>query len=280
MQTLRDLRAVSSGQSPGRRPPPSAASRAGTKGPPGLSNSPGPTCAVGSPSAAVRGGTGGAFALPRPPEPTGAVGSPDASRSALCGAGAGQGARGDHRAPHPARSGPPSLPPKGRRAGRTGLSVACASRSSGPARAPRAPAAPVATGRRDRGRTIAAVFVFDVLDRGGSGRSLRFCGRHHRRVCNRQFRGRQVPILRPLRRTAGSTDLHGSVTGLCIPVTIRLALTARPPERDRTGRAGPREGVHSMDVHPTDVDRADVDRANGVRQIPHSEGASARRTGG
>lgn len=35
--------------------------------------------------------------------------------------GVGQGARGNGSAPHPARSGPPSLPPGGRRAGRTGL---------------------------------------------------------------------------------------------------------------------------------------------------------------
>lgn len=51
MQTLhlrfRALRAISLGQSPGRWPTPSAAMRDGTKGPPGLSNSPGPTCAVG-----------------------------------------------------------------------------------------------------------------------------------------------------------------------------------------------------------------------------------------
>ena len=51
MQTLhlrlQDLRAISLGQSPGRWPTPSAATRDGTKGPPGLSNSPGPTCAVG-----------------------------------------------------------------------------------------------------------------------------------------------------------------------------------------------------------------------------------------
>ncbi len=52
MQTLRlwlqDLRAISLGQSPGRWPTPSAAMRDGTKGFPSLSNSPGPTCAVGS----------------------------------------------------------------------------------------------------------------------------------------------------------------------------------------------------------------------------------------
>jgi len=52
MQTLRlrlqDLRAISLGQSPGRWPTPSAAMRGGTKGPPGLSNSPVPTSAVGS----------------------------------------------------------------------------------------------------------------------------------------------------------------------------------------------------------------------------------------
>ena len=51
MQTLhlwlQDLRAISLGQSPGRWPTPSAAIRDGTKGPPGLSNSPGPTSAVG-----------------------------------------------------------------------------------------------------------------------------------------------------------------------------------------------------------------------------------------
>ncbi len=51
MQTLhlrlQDLRAISLGQSPGRWPAPSVAHRDGTKGPPGLSNSPGPTSAVG-----------------------------------------------------------------------------------------------------------------------------------------------------------------------------------------------------------------------------------------
>ena len=52
MQTLhlrfRDLRAISLRQSLSRWPTPSDAMRAGMKGPPGLSNSPGPTCAVGS----------------------------------------------------------------------------------------------------------------------------------------------------------------------------------------------------------------------------------------
>ena len=177
MQTLRDLRAGSSGQSPGRRPPPSMRGASTWKGAPPLPNHPRPTSAVGSQSAAGCGGTGGAFALPYPPEPTGAVGSPPAfparlacgdragprtgmphrrrgdhrpldgagsaappasrGRARACGArtrsahpaergtgGAGQGARGPGSAPHPARSGPPSLPPEGRRAGRTGLSDA------------------------------------------------------------------------------------------------------------------------------------------------------------
>ena len=52
MQTLhlrfRDLRAISLRQSLSRWPTPSDAMRAGMKGPPGLSNSPGPTLAVGS----------------------------------------------------------------------------------------------------------------------------------------------------------------------------------------------------------------------------------------
>ena len=178
MQTLRDLRAVSSGRSPGRRPPPSMRGASTWKGAPPLPNLPKPTWAVGLPSAATRGGTGGAFALPYPPEPTWAVGSPRSASAArlACGdragpragmphrrrddhrpldgagsaalpasrgragargartgsahlggrgtGGAGQGARGPGSAPRPARSGPPSLPPEGRRAGRTGLSGA------------------------------------------------------------------------------------------------------------------------------------------------------------
>ena len=52
MQTLhlrfRDLRAISLRQSLSRWPTPSDAMRVGMKGPPGLSNSPGPTLAVGS----------------------------------------------------------------------------------------------------------------------------------------------------------------------------------------------------------------------------------------
>ena len=52
MQTLhlrfQDLRAISLRQSLSRWPTPSDATRAGMKGPPGLSNSPGPTSAVGS----------------------------------------------------------------------------------------------------------------------------------------------------------------------------------------------------------------------------------------
>lgn len=52
MQTLhlrfQALRAISSGETPSRWPTPSVARCAGTKGPPGLSHSPGPTYAVGS----------------------------------------------------------------------------------------------------------------------------------------------------------------------------------------------------------------------------------------
>ena len=52
MQTLhlrfRDLRAILLGGTPSRWPTPFAAMRCETKGPPGLSNSPRPTCAVGA----------------------------------------------------------------------------------------------------------------------------------------------------------------------------------------------------------------------------------------
>lgn len=58
MQTLhlrfRDLRAILLGETPSRWPTPSGAMRAGTKGHPGLSNSPGPTLAVGAPPGTSR----------------------------------------------------------------------------------------------------------------------------------------------------------------------------------------------------------------------------------
>ena len=67
---LRDLRAVSLGLSPGRRPPPSMRPASRWKGTPPLPSHPRPTSAVGLPSSATCGGTGDAFALPCPPEPS------------------------------------------------------------------------------------------------------------------------------------------------------------------------------------------------------------------
>ena len=230
------------GKAPRRRPPPSMRSASTWKGAPPLPNHPRPTSAVGSPSAATRGGTGGAFALPYPPEPTSAVGSPDALP--------------------PARSGPPSLPPGGRRAGRTGLSAARGLPSSDPARAPRAIAT---TGRRDRGRAIAAVPVFDVLDRGGPVLSPRSRRRHRRHVRHRRFRAGRAPTPRPVRDVTEAADLRTLATIPCLSVTTRLAPSALPPERDPAGRAGPWEGV---------------DPEDGIGPALHPGGASPRRTGG
>ena len=120
------------------------------KGAPPLPNHPRPTSAVGSPPAfparlACGDRAGPRAGMPhrrrgdhRPLDGAGSAAPPASrGRARACGArtrsahpaergtgGAGQGARGPGSAPHPARSGPPSLPPEGRRAGRTGLSDA------------------------------------------------------------------------------------------------------------------------------------------------------------